>query len=116
MASAREASPVLKKRKAEDVSHEARHKHKSHHSPRESSSSQQQPSTGNDEDLITEAEVIETLRGERMTTKEFLMRFRKRIKKNERNREIITELLKKVARHNVTGDPKTRTVELKPGL
>ncbi|KAI7861830.1 hypothetical protein BDF14DRAFT_1863800 [Spinellus fusiger] len=109
----REASPVLKKRKPEESSHDIKHKHKAYHSPRESSS---QSFAGGEDDLITEQEVIDTLRGERMTTKEFLMRFRKRIKKNERNREIVTELLKKVARHNVTGDPKTRTVELKPGL
>jgi transcription initiation factor TFIIF subunit alpha len=69
-----------------------------------------------DEDLITEQEVIDTLRGKTMTTKEFLMSFRKRIKKNHRNRDIITALLKKVAKSNRSADPNTRTLELKPEL
>ncbi|KAG1448183.1 hypothetical protein G6F56_009018 [Rhizopus delemar] len=69
-----------------------------------------------DDDLITEQEVIETLRGRKMTTKEFLMSFRKRIKKNPRNREIVTALLKKVARHSASDDPNTHMLELKPEL
>lgn len=72
--------------------------------------------TSSDEDLITEREVIDTLRGKTMTTKEFLMSFRKRIKKNHRNRDIITALLKKVAKSNRSADPNTRTLELKPEL
>ncbi|KAI7902644.1 uncharacterized protein BX663DRAFT_473038 [Cokeromyces recurvatus] len=64
--------------------------------------------------LITEQEVINTLRGKIMTTKEFLMSFRKRIKKDPRNRDIITTLLRKVAKSNRSSDPNTRTLELKP--
>ncbi|KAI8361763.1 hypothetical protein BD560DRAFT_355912 [Blakeslea trispora] len=68
-----------------------------------------------EEDLITEKEVIETLRGKTMTTKEFLYNFRKRIRRNNRNREIITQLLKKVARSSKgSTDPNTRMLELKP--
>lgn len=77
---------------------------------------QRKSSTPADDDLITEQEVIETLRGRRMTTKEFLMSFRKRIKKNPRNREIVTALLKKVARHSASDDPNTHMLELKPEL
>lgn len=68
---------------------------------------------GKDADLITEQEVIDTLRGHPMTTKEFLMNFRKRIKGNEQNRNIITDLLRKVAKRNNTADPTTRLLELK---
>ncbi|KAL7315663.1 transcription factor IIF subunit tfg1 [Mucor circinelloides] len=67
-----------------------------------------------DDDLITEQEVIDTLRGKVMTTKEFLLSFRKRIKKDSRNRDIITTLLRKVAKSNRSSDPNTRTLELKP--
>ncbi|KAI9249490.1 hypothetical protein BDA99DRAFT_523940 [Phascolomyces articulosus] len=112
----REASPVAptthtKKRKAEEsvAGPDAKHRHR----PTAAS-----PSAGgsSSDDLITEEEVIATLRGKRMTTKEFLMHFRKRIKKNDRNRDIITSLLKKVARHNTTDDPNTRVLELRPEL
>ncbi|KAI8079532.1 uncharacterized protein B0P05DRAFT_586991 [Gilbertella persicaria] len=69
----------------------------------------------NEDELITEREVVETLRGKTMTTKEFLYNFRKRIRKNNRNRDIITQLLKKVAKSSRgTNDPSTRTLELKP--
>ena len=71
-------------------------------------------SGGGDDDLITEQEVIDTLRGKVMTTKEFLLSFRKRIKKDPRNRDIITTLLRKVAKSNRSSDPNTRTLELKP--
>lgn len=63
-------------------------------------------------DLITEAEVINALRGKRLTTKEFLSVFRKRLKK-DRNKDIITGLLKKVARHVDSGNPKEKLLELK---
>lgn len=66
------------------------------------------------DDLITEQEVIDTLRGRIMTTKEFLLSFRKRIKNNDKNRDIITNLLKKVAKRNASSDPSTRMLELKP--
>ncbi|KAH8547822.1 hypothetical protein BGW37DRAFT_508826 [Umbelopsis sp. PMI_123] len=66
-----------------------------------------------DGDLITEAEVINALRGKRLTTKEFLSVFRKRLKK-DRNKDIITGLLKKVARHVDSGNPKEKLLELKP--
>lgn len=69
---------------------------------------------GKDDDLITEQEVIDTLRGHPMTTKEFLMNFRKRIKSNDQNRNIITDLLRKVAKRNNSADPSTRLLELKP--
>lgn len=94
-----------KKRKPEDVpsGHSPDHKHRKMSGP-------------SDEDLITEQEVIETLRGRKMTTKEFLISFRKRIKKNPRNREVITALLKKVARHSASNDPNTHILELKPDL
>ncbi|KAI7853341.1 hypothetical protein BDC45DRAFT_510987 [Circinella umbellata] len=110
--SSREASPVnLKKRKAEEsaASPDAKHRHRS-------SVASPSGGGGSSDDLITEEEVIATLRGRRMTTKEFLMHFRKRIKKNDRNRDIITGLLKKVARHNTTDDPNTRVLELRPEL
>ncbi|KAG2199946.1 uncharacterized protein EV154DRAFT_516371 [Mucor mucedo] len=70
--------------------------------------------TGRDDNLITEQEVIDTLRGRPMTTKEFLMNFRKRMKSNDQNRTIITELLRKVAKRNNSADPHTRLLELKP--
>lgn len=94
-----------KKRKPEDApsGHSPDHKHRKMPGP-------------SDEDLITEQEVIETLRGRKMTTKEFLISFRKRIKKNPRNREVITALLKKVARHSASNDPNTHILELKPDL
>lgn len=66
-----------------------------------------------DGDLITEAEVVNALRGKRLTTKEFLSVFRKRLKK-DRNKDIITGLLKKVARHVDSGNPKEKLLELKP--
>lgn len=66
-----------------------------------------------DTDLITEAEVINALRGKRLTTKEFLSVFRKRLKK-DRNKDIITGLLKKLARHVDSGNPKEKLLELKP--
>lgn len=69
---------------------------------------------GRDDNLITEQEVIDTLRGRPMTTKEFLMNFRKRMKSNDQNRTIITELLRKVAKRNNSADPHTRLLELKP--
>lgn len=65
-------------------------------------------------DLITEEEVIAVLRGKRLTTKEFLLHFRKRIKKNEQNRGIVTSLLKKVARHITTEGSDVRLLELNP--
>ncbi|KAI8639887.1 hypothetical protein BD408DRAFT_484527 [Parasitella parasitica] len=68
-----------------------------------------QKTSGSDEDLITEQEVVDTLRGKVMTTKEFLLSLRKRIKKDDRNREIITTLLRRVAKRNRSGD-----LELKP--
>jgi transcription initiation factor TFIIF subunit alpha len=82
-------------------------------SPAASTSS---PGGSGSDDLITEQEVINTLRGKKMTTKEFLMSFRKRIKRDQRNRDIISNLLKKVARHTVTGDDNARMLELKPEL
>ncbi|OBZ85859.1 Transcription initiation factor IIF subunit alpha [Choanephora cucurbitarum] len=73
------------------------------------------PRKSEEEDLITEKEVIDTLRGKTMTTKDFLYNFRKRIRRNNRNREIITQLLKKVARSSKgSTDPNTRMLELKP--
>lgn len=66
------------------------------------------------DELITEREVIDTLRGRTMTTKEFLMSFKRRIKSNDQNRGIITDLLKKVAKRNTSGDPNTRMLELRP--
>jgi transcription initiation factor TFIIF subunit alpha len=63
--------------------------------------------------LITEQEVIDTLRGKVMTTKEFLLSFRKRIKKDPRNRDVITAILKKVAKSNKATDPNSRTLELR---
>ncbi|KAI8997250.1 hypothetical protein BDB01DRAFT_770429 [Pilobolus umbonatus] len=99
---------LLKKRKIEDIS--------SPSDGRVPDMKLKKVNAINDEDLITEEEVIEVLRGQRMTTKEFLMHFRKRIKKNYKNREIITGLLKKVARHNTSEDPRTRLLELKPEL
>ncbi|KAF7728149.1 hypothetical protein EC973_006664 [Apophysomyces ossiformis] len=119
----RETSPnaMVKKRKAEEPAghiHDAKLKkvHGQSSSSHEVRPSQSTAGVPADEDLITEEEVIETLRGRKMTTKEFLMRFRKRIKKNEQNRDIITALLKKVAKHSGTDDPKTRMLELKPDL
>ncbi|KAI8144060.1 hypothetical protein BJV82DRAFT_490411, partial [Fennellomyces sp. T-0311] len=110
----REASPVAvtsKKRKMEDgaSSPDAKHRHRTVSSPAPAAG-------GASDDLITEKEVVDLLRGKRMTTKEFLMHFRKRIKKNASNRDIITSLLKKVARHNTTDDPNTRVLELRPEL
>ncbi|KAG2237307.1 hypothetical protein BDF21DRAFT_442935 [Thamnidium elegans] len=69
---------------------------------------------GKSSDLITEQEVIDTLRGHPMTTQDFLMNFRKRIKSNSQNRAIITDLLRKVARRSNSADPSTRMLELKP--
>ncbi|KAI9484739.1 hypothetical protein BDB00DRAFT_853846 [Zychaea mexicana] len=129
--SSREASPVsaassaasTKKRKLEDGANSPDGKHHrshQHHRPTATSPGGPASSTtaggGSADDLITEEEVIATLRGKRMTTKEFLMHFRKRIKKNASNRDIITGLLKKVARHNTTDDPNTRVLELRPEL
>jgi transcription initiation factor TFIIF subunit alpha len=51
-----------------------------------------------------------------MSTKDFLMRFRKRIKRNERNRDVITSLLKRVARQTVASDSGVKMLELKPEL
>ncbi|KAI9354476.1 hypothetical protein BD770DRAFT_392424 [Pilaira anomala] len=93
------SSPPGKKRRADDVA---------------SSSDAKQRKTGKDSDLITEQEVINTLRARPMTTKEFLMNFRRRIKSNEQNRGNITDLLRKVAKRNNTADPNTRMLELKP--
>ncbi|CAO3653098.1 unnamed protein product [Mucor fragilis] len=90
-----------KKRKLEDSSSGSDSKHR-------------KMAGGGDDDLITEQEVIDTLRGKVMTTKEFLLSFRKRIKKDSRNRDIITTLLRKVAKSNRSSDPNTRTLELKP--
>lgn len=67
-----------------------------------------------EEGLITEQEVIDTLRGKVMTLKEFLLSFRKRIKKDPRNRDAISAILKKVAKSNRSSDPNTRTLELRP--
>lgn len=112
-----------KKRKAEEGASnapDAKHRIVNHPAPSSPSGGSHTipSSTGGpkDEDIITEEEVIATLRGKKMTLKEFLMHFRKRIKKNERNREIITGLLKKVARHNSKDDPNTKTLELRPEL
>jgi transcription initiation factor TFIIF subunit alpha len=70
------------------------------------------PSIDADADIITEAEVVNALRGKALTTKELLSVFRKRLKK-DRNRDIITSLLKKVARHVDSGNPKEKILELK---
>ncbi|KAI8070839.1 hypothetical protein BC940DRAFT_295684 [Gongronella butleri] len=67
-----------------------------------------------DPSMITEAEVIDVLRSKPMSTKEFLLHFRKRIKKNEQNKTIMLSLLKKVARRTVTDDPNVKSLELKP--
>ncbi|KAI8882030.1 Rap30/74 interaction domain-containing protein [Backusella circina FSU 941] len=91
-------------------------KHRKIHSTSSSPAPSSPPGPASSEDLITEQEVINTLRGKKMTTKEFLMSFRKRIKKDQRNRDIISNLLKKVARHTVTGDDNARMLELKPEL
>lgn len=64
-------------------------------------------------DVISEAEVVAALRGRKLTTKEFLSVFRKRLKK-DRNKDIITGLLKKVARHVDSPNPKEKLLELKP--
>ncbi|GAA5808222.1 hypothetical protein MFLAVUS_001607 [Mucor flavus] len=64
-------------------------------------------------DLITEQEVIDTLRGHPMTIRDFLRNFRKRIRKNDQNRRIVTELLQKLARRSVSADPSTRKLILK---
>ncbi|KAG2181933.1 hypothetical protein INT43_006858 [Umbelopsis isabellina] len=64
-------------------------------------------------DIISEAEVVAALRGRKLTTKEFLSVFRKRLKK-DRNKDIITGLLKKVARHVDSPNPKEKLLELKP--
>ncbi|CAO3649535.1 unnamed protein product [Cunninghamella blakesleeana] len=106
-----ETNVHLKKRKIEDSDSQPQQqsKHQRIESPKHHVSS----SSGGS-DLITEQEVINVLRGNSMTTRDFLMRFRKRIKKNERNREIITALLKRVARHNSTSDPNVKVLELKP--
>lgn len=93
------SSPPGRKRKGDDVA---------------SSSDAKQRKIGKDSDLITEQEVINTLRARPMTTKEFLMNFRKRIKSNEQNRSNITDLLRKVAKRNNTADPNARMLELKP--
>lgn len=94
------AHPNVKKRPAEEDAHAAK-RHK--------------PESGaRDSDLITEEEVIAVLRGKRLTTKEFLLHFRKRIKKNEKNREIVTSLLKKVARHITSDGSDVRLLELNP--
>lgn len=66
------------------------------------------------DELITEQEVIDTLRLRPMSTKDFLMSFRKRIKNNDKNRDIITNLLKKVAKRNTASDPSMRMLELRP--
>lgn len=66
------------------------------------------------DDLITEQEVIDTLRTRPMSTKDFLMSFRKRIKNNDKNRDIITNLLKKVAKRNTAADASMRMLELRP--
>ncbi|KAI9269862.1 hypothetical protein BY458DRAFT_510643 [Sporodiniella umbellata] len=101
----RSTSPIAvdqnRKRKSEDVSSDR--------------NKQRKPSAAViDDDIITEQEVIDTLKGRKMVTKEFLMCFRKRIKKNPRNREIVSDLLKKVARHCASDDPKINMLELKP--
>ncbi|ORX52028.1 Rap30/74 interaction domain-containing protein [Hesseltinella vesiculosa] len=67
-----------------------------------------------DPTIITEAEVIDVLRNKPMTTKEFLLHFRKRIKKNEQNKTIVASLLKKIARRINTDDPNVKSLELKP--
>ncbi|KAI8086397.1 uncharacterized protein BX664DRAFT_335691 [Halteromyces radiatus] len=107
-----EIGVVGKKRKVDDHEHRTGKQHRVT-SPRHSSPASNHP---DDASLITEEEVVETLRGRTMSTKDFLMRFRKRIKKNERNRDVITTLLKRVARHNVTSDPSVKMLELKPEL
>ncbi|CAO3583705.1 unnamed protein product [Absidia cylindrospora] len=116
---------VVKKRKVDDHEHRhgkqqritsPRHTHTSPSSSAASPSSSGGSGPTDDSSLITEEEVVETLRGRTMSTKDFLMIFRKRIKKNERNRGIITSLLKRVARHNVTSDPSVKMLELKPEL
>lgn len=107
----RDPNAIYKKRK-HDESHDGKHAKQQRLGGAPSSGSP----GGHDEGLITEQEVIATLRGRKMTTKEFLMHFRKRIKKNENNRKIITTLLKKVARHHTSDDPNQRILELRPEL
>ncbi|KAI8331011.1 hypothetical protein BC941DRAFT_475181 [Chlamydoabsidia padenii] len=108
---------TLKKRKVDEQDHRQL-KHHRVSSPRHTqpSSSTTTGSHADDNSLITEEEVVETLRGQTMSTKDFLMRFRKRIKKNERNRDVITSLLKRVARQTVAGDSGVKMLELKPEL
>lgn len=110
------AAPV-KKRKSDEGEHGVDAKRYKNTATSASTPTSAASPGGGDDSLITEDEVIQTLRGKKLTTKEFLMHFRKRIKKNEKNREIITGLLKKVARHNTSEqDPTKRVLELRPDL
>ncbi|KAI9312230.1 hypothetical protein BX666DRAFT_1989862 [Dichotomocladium elegans] len=111
------ASPQ-RKRKAEDALGDQHAPPEGHKRTPIASSSASSPATEvrHEEPLITEADVIAALRGKRMSTKEFLMLFKRRIKKNPKNREIVATLLKRVARHISTDDPKTRVLELRPDL
>ncbi|CDS14299.1 hypothetical protein LRAMOSA06469 [Lichtheimia ramosa] len=110
------ATPV-KKRKSDEGEHGTDAKRYKNTATSASTPTSAASPGGGDDSLITEDEVIQTLRGKKLTTKEFLMHFRKRIKKNEKNREIITGLLKKVARHNTSEqDPTKRVLELRPDL
>ncbi|RUP44765.1 hypothetical protein BC936DRAFT_149039 [Jimgerdemannia flammicorona] len=83
------------------------------HAPSPSPSSAGNASPSSDANLIIEQEVIAVLRGNRLTTKDFLSAFKKKLKKDERNKARITHFLKRVARH-VDIEGSERLLELKP--
>jgi hypothetical protein len=66
------------------------------------------------ERLITEEEVISALRRKQITTKEFVTTFKKRIKQDQRNKETLCAILKKVARHVPSTNDKVKKLQLKP--
>ncbi|GAA5808229.1 hypothetical protein MFLAVUS_001614 [Mucor flavus] len=80
------------------------------HSPPSGENSRKRKMT---ETAAVKQEVIDTLRGHPMTIRDFLRNFRKRIRKNDQNHRIITELLQKLARRSVSADPSTRKLILK---
>ena len=51
-----------------------------------------------DDYLITEAEIVALIRGERLTTKQLLARLKGKLKRNENNKAVVGGVLKKRCR------------------
>jgi hypothetical protein len=67
--------------------------------PRTSSSNPEPSRTASPDDyLITEAEIVALIRGERLTTKQLLARLKGKLKRNENNKAVVGGVLKKRCR------------------